>query len=102
LDIINSKRDIVLWVLGVSMQSATLISFDSKDITPILDELKIKTRKIEGKTYVVDDKDEIKSCEVCKRKLTPDKVGNIAYGSNLLFCNNPICFISYLEDKTKE
>ena len=53
-------------------------------------------KEIEGKEYVLDDNKKIATCPECNKEITTKNLGNIAKGSNLLFCDNPACFVSHL------
>ncbi len=79
------------------MGQTKLVSFEVNDVVSILKVLGIKTKEKGETTHLLEDNGEEKLCAVCKKELTIETVGNIAKGSHLVFCDNPICFITYLE-----
>ncbi|MCK4996905.1 hypothetical protein KAS08_01250 [Candidatus Pacearchaeota archaeon] len=55
---------------------------------------------IEGdKKIILNELGAPATCECCKKSLSFNNIGNIAKGSNLLFCENPYCFGSHLAKK---
>ena len=78
------------------MEKTNFIGFQREDILKILEDLNISTKKIDNKTFILED-GEIKKCETCDNEITTKNLGNISYGSHKMFCDNHLCFISYLE-----
>lgn len=76
-----------------------LISFDEANIQKILNLLDIRTKIIEKTEVLLKTDNQVARCEVCKKELTMDNLGNIAKGSRLLFCDNSACFTKHLADK---
>ena len=83
------------------MKKNNFIGFDRKDVNQILVDLKIEIRTIDNKNFILDEDKEIKKCEICKDPLTTRNLGNVSHGSHKMFCDNPLCFISYLEKEEK-
>ena len=81
----------------IKMEKVNFIGFDRQDVSKILEDLGIETKKIEKKNFILDELKEIKKCEMCGNELTTRNLGNISHGSHKMLCDNPICFISYLE-----
>ena len=73
-----------------------LVSFEIEQTKNILNTLDIKTGFLKKKEVVLDENDRQIKCEVCNESLHIGNVGNIAKGSKLLFCDNPICFATHL------
>jgi len=83
------------------MQKTQISVFNRENVREILANLdfKMARKKVSEKKYrdfVVDKDKEPVLCHSCKRKLPVRKVGNIAYGSKLLFCDNPVCFATWV------
>lgn len=49
-----------------------------------------------GRVY---NQGKIKKCDCCNKPLEINNVGNILYGSNLIYCKNTACFEEYLREK---
>ncbi|MCK4634605.1 MAG: hypothetical protein KAT37_01910 [Candidatus Aenigmarchaeota archaeon] len=81
------------------MEKTNLISFEKTDIKNIFKDLNIKTKEENGRNFIIDSETGgIEKCHICEKKLTTKNIGNIAKGSKLLFCDNPICFVTHLEN----
>ena len=73
-----------------------LVTFEEKDLSTIFLKLSINTEKRGAFTVILDDQDQPAKCEGCSCELNTRNLGNIAKGSNKLFCDNPACFASHL------
>ncbi len=83
------------------MQKTELVVFNKTHTTMLLNQFgfKIVRKKLtetKSQDVVVDSKHEQALCECCKKPLTPSRVGTIAKGSRLLFCDNPVCFATWV------
>ena len=83
------------------MQKTELVVFNKSHIPMLLTQFgfKVAKRKINEtkiKDVVINSNQEIVLCECCKKVITPSKVGTIAKGSRLLFCDNPVCFATWV------
>ena len=78
------------------MQETELVLFNKDELKDMISEFDIKTKKEDGKIFVVDKEGEIQCCEVCERKLEIKKIGSIAHGSHKIFCDNPLCLSSWV------
>lgn len=76
-----------------------LVSFKLEQTKEILDVLSIKTQKIGEIDVILNEMGQIAKCEICNKELSTKNLGNVANGSNLLFCDNSACFISHLVKK---
>jgi len=84
------------------MEKTKLIIFNKENVEELLREFDFKFSLEEEGNAIIDSKGEIVGCETCKVNLTTDKVGNIAYGSRKIFCDNPVCFATWVvENKIK-
>jgi len=77
-----------------------MIVFSKNEIRGLLSHLDIKTKKMQEKEFVLDENNDVAACPVCGKDITTDKVGNIAKGSKIVFCDNPACFASHLAKQT--
>jgi len=73
-----------------------LISFGKNQAKNILDMLEIKTKDAGNLNIILDENGQVAKCEVCKKELSTNNLGNVAKGSKLLFCDNLACFSTYL------
>ena len=76
-----------------------LVSFEIEQTKEILNMLNIKTKSLKKEEIVLDENNRQVKCGGCNDSLTVKNVGNIAKGSKLLFCDNPICFATHLAKK---
>jgi hypothetical protein len=76
-----------------------LITFDKPDVVTILSKLGIRYEAREMKTVIINENGQVAKCEICDKELSIDNLGNIAKGSNKLFCDNPACFTAHLAKK---
>lgn len=76
-----------------------LLTFTKEDTVAILSKLNIKTEEIGKFKIILDENGQPAKCEVCERELSTENLGNIAKGSNKLFCDNPACFATHLAKK---
>ncbi|MBU0459651.1 MAG: hypothetical protein KJ771_02480 [Nanoarchaeota archaeon] len=81
------------------MEQTNMILFRKEQTKTLLHDLDIPVRRAGDKEFILDENLEIAKCEICEFELTVDKLGNIAKGSNLLFCDNPRCFASHLANQ---
>lgn len=81
------------------MDNTGLIVFKKEQTEEILNNIGVEI-EIKGDTKtILNELGEPATCESCKKSLSFDNIGNIAKGSNLLFCDNPYCFGSHLAKK---
>ena len=80
------------------MEKSDLVLFDKKNTTDILNQFDFKIAK-EGDNEVLigTDKKPIQ-CPTCETNLSIKKVGTIVHGSRLVFCNNPLCFATWVAE----
>lgn len=83
------------------MQKTELVVFNKNHTHVLLGQFgfKIVRKKIsetKSEDIVIDKNNTHVLCECCKKPLTPSKVGTIAKGSRLLFCDNPVCFATWV------
>ncbi len=68
-----------------------MMVYDAKDVPEILDKLGYELRKgyiaLEGNTV---------RCACCNRALRASNLGNILPGSDIMYCDNPVCFTEYV------
>ena len=70
-----------------------LITFDSEQVDEIADKLGLK---FNNHGYLKDGAKSIK-CECCKHPIRRRNLGNILPGSNIIYCDNPVCFAEYMD-----
>jgi len=83
------------------MQKTQLVVFNKENIREILTDLdfKIQRKKVGDDKYteiVLNSDDNPVSCTTCKKEILVRRVGTIAHGSRLLFCDNPLCFATWV------
>jgi len=78
------------------MESTELVIFNKQEIVDLVTQFGFKIKKENGKDYLLEENGKVKCCEVCERKLEVKKVGSIAHGSRLVFCDNPLCLSSWV------
>ena len=84
------------------MQKTQVVLFDKENTEELLKQLDFKFSEEEEGLAIIDSNGKIVHCETCEKNLTTDKVGNIAHGSRKLFCDNPLCFATWVvENKLK-
>ncbi len=75
-----------------------MISYEIEQTKNLLANLELN---VDEEGFVRDQSGEIKTCPICKTKISKANVGCIAYGSTYVFCDNPLCFLAHLEIKEK-
>ena len=83
------------------MQKTRLNLFNKTNIREILTDLefKIYKKKINENAYqeiVTNHDNQPICCSACKKEVPLKRVGTIAHGSRLLFCDNPLCFATWV------
>ena len=82
------------------MQKTELVIFNKQNTRELLSDLdfKIKTIKTGKKSrqLVVSTDNNAIFCPTCEKEILLNRVGTIAHGSRLLFCDNPFCFASWV------
>ncbi|MFH1505883.1 MAG: hypothetical protein ABIE94_02745 [archaeon] len=78
-------------------QKLSMLEFEKEQIGGLISNLGFKLKKENNKEIVINQDGEIQKCFICEKKITKENVGSVAHGSNHLFCDNPLCFLSYLE-----
>lgn len=76
-----------------------VVSFKPKQVEEVLEVLNIQTEKRGEINVILNEAGQVAKCEICKKELSTGNLGNIANGSNLLFCDNPACFMLHLVKK---
>jgi hypothetical protein len=70
------------------------IVFKPEQIDEIVNSIGLKFNK---KDYLVDNDRTIK-CSCCERPIKKGSIGNILPGSNIIYCDNPVCFADYMRE----
>lgn len=83
------------------MDKTQLVVFSKEDIRQVLTDFnfRVQKKKIGENRYakiVVDSEDNPATCPSCKKEISVKKVGTIAHGSRLVFCDNPLCFATWV------
>jgi len=83
------------------MKKTGLVLFDKENTKQLLQDFnfKISKRKMSNdkyKEFVVTKNNEIIQCPSCNKEIQVKKVGTIAHGSRLLFCDSPLCFATWV------
>lgn len=69
------------------------IAFDFEQIDEIVNYIGFKFNR---NGYLVDGKNTVK-CSCCKRAIKKRNLGNVLPGSNIICCDNPVCFVDYMD-----
>jgi len=78
-----------------------LITFKKNQTEDILLEIGVRIIEKGDKKIILNSNSEPATCECCGKSLNFENIGNIAKGSNLLFCENPFCFATHIAKKIK-
>lgn len=78
------------------METTDLIIFNKNEIPEILSEFGIQTRKEKERIVLVGEEGQVKCCDSCGKEMEINRVGSIAHGSHMVFCDNPICLASWV------
>lgn len=82
------------------MEASSVVLFPPDKVRKVLSDFDFRvadrpfkdgTRKI-----VVDKQGREVCCPSCQQPVTENHVGTVAKGSRLVFCDNPICFSSWI------
>lgn len=76
-----------------------LVSFEVNQTKDVLGLLDIRTRMTQDDEFILNELNQVAKCEVCNNSLTTKNLGNVAKGSNLLFCDDPDCFATHIARK---
>lgn len=78
------------------MKDTKLVIFKKENVKDLLSQFGFQIRrKGTGKNekyIVIDDDNQHICCPVCQKEIATKKVGTIAKGSRIIFCDNPVCF----------
>ena len=88
------------------MQKTQLVLFNKENTKTLLSQFGFQTNKLKSgnkqKEVVVNQNNDPIQCPTCDRHISVKKVGTMAHGSRILFCDNPLCFATWLvEHKIK-
>lgn len=78
------------------METVNMILFKKRQISTVLQVLNIQ---MEERGKLLDENGEPITCHTCGSKLRTKNLGNIMPGSRLFFCDNPLCFATYLSER---
>jgi hypothetical protein len=82
------------------MEKTQLVVFNKSDIKEILDQFgfKIHTKKVgqKNRKFVSADSNQPILCPTCERQIPVNRIGTIAHGSRMIFCDNPLCFSTWI------
>ena len=78
------------------MEATELVIFNKNEIAGLIESLGLRTRTIKGKTFVSDNNGVVRCCDSCNRELEVTKVGSIARGSVMIYCDNPLCLSTWV------
>lgn len=70
------------------------IAFDIEQVDEIVKQLGLEFNKND---YLVDGKKTIK-CKCCDHPIRKRNLGNILPGSDIIYCDNPVCFADYMDN----
>lgn len=82
------------------MEKTQVVLFDRNNISALLCEFgfqiaSAKSTHKRGRQVLTKDGNAV-NCGSCEKPITENRVGTIAHGSRLLFCDNPVCFATWL------
>lgn len=69
-----------------------LIAFESDQVDEIVSNVGLNFNR---NGYLVSDAKTIK-CDCCNHTIKRSNLGNVLPGSNIIYCDNPSCFIEYM------
>lgn len=84
------------------MKNSNLVAFSKANCGKLLTEFGFQIRQRDGKRLVLKSDNTTAQCDGCHKELTVNKVGTIAHGSRLLFCDNPTCFSDWIAEHKVE
>ena len=73
------------------------IAFDSEQVDEVVESIGLK---FNNRGYLRDGAKSIK-CNCCKHPIRRRNLGNVLPGSNIIYCDNPVCFAEYMDDYLK-
>ena len=79
------------------MEKTKIVLFNKGNVENLLKQFDFtfSTNEEEG-TMILDKNKDIVKCDTCEETLITERVGNIAHGSRKLFCDNPLCFATWV------
>jgi hypothetical protein len=88
------------------MEKTQLVVFNKANTKEILKQFGFKTqiRKAgkKSKEFILRDDSQPCMCPSCNKEISIKKLGTIAHGSRLIFCDNPLCFSTWVaQNKVK-
>jgi len=78
------------------MEKTDIVLFNKENAIEILKQFEFMFSPEEEGMIILDNNGEIIHCTTCEKPLTVETVGNVAHGSRLLFCENPLCFARWV------
>lgn len=81
------------------MDSTNFVLFRKDQILDVLKGFGFGIQKITKRKKIVTSNGEAVHCYNCNTTLTTQRVGTIAPGSKLLFCDKPACFATWVAIK---
>lgn len=84
------------------MKKTDLVLFDKKKVKDVITQFGFKVAKEGNKEVVVGDDKKPLQCPTCEKELIVKKVGTAVHGSRLLFCDNPLCFSTWIAENKLE
>jgi hypothetical protein len=84
------------------MRTTNLVAFTKTNCGKLLTEFGFQIEQRDKKRLVFEPDNKPAKCEGCHKELTVDKVGTVAPGSHLLFCDDPICFAGWIAEHKVE
>lgn len=69
------------------------LTFDENNLDDIVSLIGLKFNR---RDYLTNNKESIK-CNCCGNSIKRENLGNILPGSNIIYCDNPVCFTEYMD-----
>ncbi|TRZ94663.1 hypothetical protein D4R78_06105 [bacterium] len=88
------------------MEKTELVVFNKANTKEILKQFgfRTQTRRIgsKNKEFVIREDNEPAFCPACSKEISVKRLGTIAHGSRVIFCDNPLCFSTWVaQNKVK-
>lgn len=78
------------------MKTTGFVAFQAGEEKALLEQFGFSVQRNKKKTYVMDQSGNQMHCPSCDRPITTKHVGSIASGSRIVFCDNPVCFATWV------
>lgn len=78
------------------MKATDMVVFQKGNEAQVIEELGFRCEANGDSIHVLTSEGHQAVCDGCQKELTVERVGTVAPGSRLLFCDNPLCFSTWI------